>query len=300
MDQIGQTANGRSHLLLQWDQSPERLGHHIGGSELTCTRGAMNTATASTFRRVVLVTCLALAVSLISPLDGALRTGATAAPASLTAATTPTVAAATAAAMLSAASPPNRAHPFSDPIYSPFRTPTRVNCVRTNCPGPYHGFWAIDFVDTDSSTFDPVYAAGAGIFHIGAVMGKDTCASTNKASSGTWVWIDHGGSRTTMYTHLYQVNAREGQLVTPATMIGRMGHNGNRAPCKANYLHMEFRVNSIRVEPPSMFTCVGTRRVTLPQSLGYPTWNQVPTNQNPVTGLKPNVYTPRSTNACMP
>ena len=83
----------------------------------------------------------------------------------VTAAAAPTVTAA-AAPMRTAASPPSAAHPFSDPIYSPFRTPVRVSCVRTNCPGPYHGYWAIDFIDLDSSTFDPLYAAGAGIFHI--------------------------------------------------------------------------------------------------------------------------------------
>jgi hypothetical protein len=67
-----------------------------------------------------------------------------------------------------------------------------------------------------------------------------------------------------------------------------------------NYLHMEFRVNNVKVKPPVMFACVGTRRVILPTSLGYTEWNLVPTNQNPVTGLKPNVYTPAASNACMP
>ena len=59
-------------------------------------------------------------------------------------------------------------------------------------------------------------------------------------------------------------------------------------------------MNNVRVPPPPMFACVGTRRVTMPASLGYAEWNLVPTNQNPRTGLKPNVFTPPSTNACMP
>jgi hypothetical protein len=147
-----------------------------------------------------------------------------------------------------------------------------------------------------------LYAAGAGIFHIGAVMGRDTCSPTGLANSGTWVWIDHGGSRTTMYTHLYQVLPKEGQLVTPATMIGRMGHNGNRAPCTANYVHMEYRVHSVggtRVPPRVMLTCTRNGRVTMPSSLGYAAWDLVPTNQNPKTGTKPNVFTPQATNACL-
>ena len=228
--------------------------------------------------------------------------GAAAAAPVVTAADVPVI---TVAPAISAAGPPSAAHPYSDPIWSPLRTPARVNCVRTNCPGPYHGFWAIDFIDTDNSTFDPIFAAGAGIFHVGAVMGKDTCSPTGRANSGTWVWIDHGGSRTTMYTHLYQVLAREGQLVTPATMIGRMGHNGNRAPCRANYLHMEYRVGGVtgtRVPPGIMLACVGSGRVSMPsQGLGtsYAQWDLVPTNQNPRTGRKPNVFTPLSTNACL-
>jgi len=265
----------------------------------------MTHAGASPGRRIVLLACLGLTASLISPLGGALRTGATAATAAVTAAstaaTTPPVAAAP--APLTAASPPSAAHPFSDPIWSPFRDPARVNCVRTNCPGPYHGYWAIDFVDPDKSTFDPIYAAGAGIFHIGKVMGKDTCIAPGAAdSTGTWVWIDHGGSRTTMYTHLYAVLASEGQLVTPATMIGRMGHNGNKAPCTANYLHMEYRVHGVggtRVPPNVMLACTANGRVSMPSSLGYASWDLVPTNQDPKRGLKPNVYTPTATNSCL-
>jgi len=94
----------------------------------------MTHAGASPGRRIVLLACLGLTASLISPLGGALRTGATAATAAVTAAstaaTTPPVAAAP--APLTAASPPSAAHPFSDPIWSPFREPVRVNCVRTN------------------------------------------------------------------------------------------------------------------------------------------------------------------------
>ena len=187
---------------------------------------------------------------------------------------------------------------FGVPVWSPLRTPARVNCVRTNCPGPYHGYWAIDFIDTDRSTLDPLYAVAPGIVHVGALMGNDTCSPVT--TYGSWVWVDHGAGRTTRYTHLYNVLVKEGQRVTPRTQLGSMGHNGNRAPCEANYLHMEFRVNGVRVKPPAMFACVGTTRVTMPASLGYAEWDLVPTNQNPKTGLKPNIFTHPSTNACLP
>ena len=187
---------------------------------------------------------------------------------------------------------------FDIPVWSPLRAPARVNCVRTNCPGPYHGDWAIDFIDTDRSTLEPVFAVAPGVVHIGKIIGNNTCDVT--ISYGSWLDVDHGAGRTTRYTHLYGVQVREGQRVTPRTKLGSMGHNGNRPPCKANYLHMEFRVNNVRVKPPAMSTCVGTRRVTMPASLGYAEWDLVPTNQNPKTGLKPNIFTHRSTNACLP
>ena len=250
-------------------------------------------------RRIVPLAFIAVAATLIS-LAGAFTTDV--AVAAVTAAPKTATAPAVAAPALTAASPPSAAHPFSDPIWSPFREPVRVNCVRANCPGPYHAFWAIDFIDTKYSTFDPLYATGAGIFHIGEVMGPDECTATGKVLYGTWVWIDHGGSRTTLYTHLYDVLATEGQLVTPATMIGHMGHNGNNAPCTNNYIHMEYRVNGIRgtrLAPPAMLTCTENGRVSMPSSLGYATWDQVPTNQNPKTGLNPNVFTPLATNDCL-
>jgi hypothetical protein len=207
--------------------------------------------------------------------------------------------------MRTAADPPSAAHPFSDPIYSPLRVPARVNCVRTNCPGPYHGYWAIDFISSlrepaFGRSHDVLYAAGAGVFHIGDV---DTRCRTT-ATAGTWVWIDHGGGRTTQYSHLNDVLAREGQLVTPATRIGTIGHSGY--VCTGlNYLHMEYRVGGItgtRVPPEIMLACVGNRRVSMPsEGLGraYAEWNLVPTNQNPRTGLKPNVFTPQATNQCL-
>ena len=187
---------------------------------------------------------------------------------------------------------------FTGPVWSPLRAAARVSCVRTNCPGPFHGNWAIDFVDTDRSTFEPIHAVAPGIVHIGELMGNNTCRVP--VVYGSWVWVDHGAGRTTRYTHLFNVLVKEGQRVTPRTQLASMGHNGNRPPCKVNYLHLEFRVNNVRVPPPPMFACVGTRRVTMPASLGYAEWNLVPTNQNPRTGLKPNVFTPPSTNACMP
>ena len=189
---------------------------------------------------------------------------------------------------------------FDMPVWSPLRTPARVSCVRTNCPGPYHNVWAIDFLDTDNSNFDPLFASAPGIVRIGEIPGANSCLP-GVTSYGNWIWIDHGAGRSTRYTHLNSVLVKEGQRVTPRTQIGTMGHSGNNFPCRVEYLHMEFRVNNVRVEPPPMFACVGVNRVTLPQHLGYAEWDVVPTNLRlNAIPLKPNIFTPQSTNACMP
>ena len=68
------------------------------------------------------------------------------------------------------------------------------NCTK----GTYHGYWAVDFVGAKG---DPVYAAGAGVMHIGDIdPGCKTSATDIEA--GTWVWVDHGGGRITRYYHL--------------------------------------------------------------------------------------------------
>ncbi|NNE10947.1 MAG: peptidoglycan DD-metalloendopeptidase family protein, partial [Ilumatobacter sp.] len=179
-------------------------------------------------------------------------------------------------------------HPFSDPVWLPLREPARISCATTNCPGPYHGYDALDLVGDRG---DPIYAAGAGVFHIGGI--SPGC-STTAASRGTWVWIDHGPAGSTRYHHLDTITATEGQLVTPGTQIGTMGNSGDLVPCEVNYLHFEVRdsENDVIKRPISTLrACVGSSTVDLPQSLGYPTWDDVEAQAH---------YTPTSDNSCLP
>lgn len=183
---------------------------------------------------------------------------------------------------------PNRYHPYSDPVWFPFRSSVRVGCVYSNCAGPYHGYWAIDFGGTLD---EPVYAAGAGVFHVGSL---DHSCPASGVTAGTWAWIDHGAAGITRYHHLNRILAKEGQLVTPATEIGTMGTNGNIAPCKVAYLHMEWHSmdrNVVRLPIPAMWACEGSSKVSYPSALGYTAWNSVPNNQ---------VHTPVLTGSCLP
>jgi hypothetical protein len=188
---------------------------------------------------------------------------------------------------------PSSAHPFSDPIWLPLRTPARISCVKTNClnssGGDYHGYWAIDFIGQRG---DPVYAAGGGVFHVGA--NSKTCSTTSSQSAGVWAWVDHGGGRVTKYTHLDTLVATDGQLVTPQTVIGKMGHWGDVSPCTANYLHFEVRERGItgpRVNPGSLLACTASGRVSLPGVFnGATSFDALP---------KGAFTTPAATSACI-
>lgn len=169
---------------------------------------------------------------------------------------------------------PSSSRPFSDPLWMPIREPARVSCTHDNegCPG-YHPYWALDLL---ADKGDPIHAAGAGVFHIGSL--DASCRSSTSEAAGTWVWIDHGGGLVTKYTHLGSVVAREGQYVTPSTLIGRMGSSGDVLPCTTNYLHFEVRTGGItgpRVDPGQLWGCRGTSRTSFPQVWGYASWSQV-------------------------
>jgi hypothetical protein len=186
-----------------------------------------------------------------------------------------------------AAGPPNTAHPYTVPGYFPLRNPATVSCVYDNCPGGYHGHWAINFLGHFG---DPIYAAGGGVFHIGAV--SPSCTQ-NPVTQGTWVWIDHGAGGVTRYMHLDTIIAKEGQLVTPGTEIGTMGASGNHV-CSVAYLDMEWRADRLsgtREPIPAMTACEGSTAVSFPKALGYTSWNSMPYNQ---------IVTPTLTNNCLP
>lgn len=179
-------------------------------------------------------------------------------------------------------------HPYSDPVWFPLRNPARVSCAKTNCEGPYHGFDAIDWIGERG---DPVFASGAGIFHIGAIAPG---CRTGETTFGTWGWIDHGPAGISRYTHLDTIVASEGQLVTPATQIGTMGSSGDQSPCQTNYLHWEIRSGETvdsRLPVPNFQACVDGRVVQLPEALGYPTWDDVPPQI---------IWTPPTDHSCYP
>ena len=163
-------------------------------------------------------------------------------------------------------------HPYSDPTWFPLRTPARIGCAKSGCgTSSDHGFYAIDLL---GSLGDPVYAAGAGVAHIGGDSGE--CSGSGEAERGRWVWVDHGGGVVSRYNHLDSIAVADGQLVTPATRLGSMGHSGDVPPCTTSYLHFEVRhggVDGERVDFGSLRGCGAQGAVQLPQVFGFDSWN---------------------------
>ncbi len=190
-------------------------------------------------------------------------------------------------------SSPTSAHPFSDPAWFPLREPAKISCVKTNCddkrgPGKYHGYWAVDLLTPDQVAGDPIYAAGAGIFHIGRESHK--CGADKGDTGGTWVWVDHGGGIVSRYHHLGKITAKEGQLVTPATKIGTMGV-GTVYPCATPYLHFEVRsggVHGDQINFGPLLVCENGAKVSWPQALpgGKTSWDDLTPRKfvTPATG----------------
>ncbi len=197
-----------------------------------------------------------------------------------------------AAAVPAATAAPSSAHPYSAPVWLPLRKASGITCVKSNCQGSggdYHGYWAIDFI---GALGDPVYAAGAGVFHVGATERK--CSSTSAQSDGTWGWVDHGGGIVTKYTHLDSITVANGARVTPSTQIGRMGHWGDTAPCTTNYLHFEVREGGIkgaRVEPRTLAACTSRGRTEYPAAFGVSSFDHL---------VKGQSWTPAATSGCIP
>ncbi len=229
-------------------------------------------------RRAVTTSVLTLVASTGAAVPTALAEPAAAAPAEATPAAT-------------WAADPSR--PFSDPLWLPLRDPARVSCTYTNCPldsgNVYHGYWAIDFL---GELGDPLYAAGAGVVHVGA--SDPGCRTGTTEASGTWVWIDHGAGLVTKYNHLDTITVRDGQLVTPSTQIGTMGHSGDHAPCTTDYLHFEVRTGGVtgpRIDPKRLYGCQGGTRLSFPNAWGETSWNDLG---------KVEFSTPQLDNSCLP
>lgn len=179
---------------------------------------------------------------------------------------------------------------YSDPLWLPVREMSALHCTtvmrRGGCASGGHP--ALYIVPRNGKRFggpkgpvpEPVYAAGYGIVHVGA-KGLSCQPGQRTAARGNWVWIDHGKRQVTLYFHLDRVMVRDGQQVTPNTLLGPMGRTGK---CKGTYLHYERRIGKAAGRPekglPPMANraCHGSTLVRYPGVFGVRSWSKVPYN----------------------
>jgi Ca2+-binding RTX toxin-like protein len=169
---------------------------------------------------------------------------------------------------------------YSPPSWLPLRSssdgePFRVGCVKNNCPGPYHGYWAIDLLDQGHQPGAPVFAAGAGKV-VSAVGSNSACGGEGTPSN--YVRIDHGNGIVSRYVHLATVFVSAGDLVDENTQLGTVGSVGYTDPCPTYHLHFEVIIGGARVDPGSLSACHGSTHVRYPSALGYASWNAVSFN----------------------
>ena len=163
---------------------------------------------------------------------------------------------------------------YGPPEWLPLRNPADIGCVRTNCTfsgEPYHGDWAIDFLDPANQPGDPIYAAGAGQ----AFVNQTGTQCGGPGTPGNSVRIDHGNGKISLYAHLTTILITNNQWVDQNTQIGTMGTTGQVSPCPAHHLHYHVQVSGTRVDPGPLKACHGSTLVTYPQAFGVSSWDSI-------------------------
>ena len=207
----------------------------------------------------------------------------------------------------------SRAHPYSNPVWYPLRHVSTLDCAGNNpgCSGQSPDF-KVDWIT--GSTTDrksvAVYAAGAGVVHIGDIASHGCVHKrTSDNARGTWLWIDHGGGTVSIYMHLRETSAsalpvKAGDYVTPQTKLGYTGNTGNLCSTPTHYLDFQIKHNAVwkghgmlpgrSVVIKTLRACDSGQRVAWPPQLPtqqtYPTWHQTP-KKTPV---------PSASGTCMP
>ncbi|MEY2472462.1 MAG: hypothetical protein QOK28_1791 [Actinomycetota bacterium] len=98
-----------------------------------------------------------------------------------------------------------------------------------------HPTFAIDWNLPGSSEADygqPVLAGVSGVVTVALNSGY-----------GLMVTIDHGDGWSTLYAHLSAASVATGDRVTPATLVGAVGHSGH---ADSSHLHQEQQFNGVR------------------------------------------------------
>jgi len=143
-------------------------------------------------------------------------------------------------------------------VIVPFRRPLEGDDTTTSNFGPrsdpFTGGTAMHAgMDFRGETGTPIRAPGAGKVLRAEVAG----------GYGNLVELDHGNGITTRYGHLSAFDVKEGQLVSPGQIIGRVGSTGRST---GPHLHYETRLSD-EARNPLKFIQVGDRLAVGPSGL---------------------------------
>ncbi len=175
----------------------------------------------------------------------------------------------------SAAPATDPAHPYSDPVWWPLRTPSVVDCTKSNAGcSKHHSFWGIDVLSKPAASGNDnyikdagVFAMGAGIAHMGDAKGRDCGKQYDFTTFGKWVWVDHGGGLVSKYGHLSKIEIKEGQLVSPDTRLGTVGNTGIATPTSCHIHYVDFLVKRNGIYGPSEGVEFSTSSVGTPNGM---------------------------------
>ena len=172
---------------------------------------------------------------------------------------------------------------YSAPSWFPLRYGSngidrfKVGCVKDNCAGPYHGYWAADLIDPANAPGAPVFAAGAGQV-TNVVSSYSACGGPG--TPGNFVAVYHGNNQTSFYYHLKTATVNVGDWVDENTQVGTVGSVGYVSPCPPGVNHLHFEIDPGNVTAPSpgaavnagsLNACHGAALVQYSES----TWNSV-------------------------
>lgn len=196
----------------------------------------------------------------------------------------------------------NVLHPYSDPVWFPFRDqPIRIDCAGSStnnnsaahCSHDHVGYYAINFVvpkytipPTLANPHPKVYSAGAGI--VSKIVSGQSCNHGTGILPGNVVYVQHGGGIVAVYEHLHAVSVSVGEYVTPETPIGTVGATG--VPC-ANGVeapgYLDFQVRhwggsaALTKDIPTLLGCSDGKAVVWPAALPLNRYQYFPPTTQP-------------------
>ena len=125
---------------------------------------------------------------------------------------------------------------FAVPVHGPLSSPFGLRRVFNDQPRKPHSG-----LDLAAPKGAPIKAPAAGT----------VIAVGNYFFNGKTVVLDHGQGLISMYSHMDRIKVKEGQHVTPATLLGTVGMTGR---VTGPHLHWTVSLNDTRVDPMLLFS----------------------------------------------